>query len=129
MATAKFRGWLWCNDGTSGDPTGYFFTPGGVHGSAANETVVSNVYLWRGNIDWCVQFNITVNARNTNQGGWSTFDSSSSGARGSRGLAFGVFVITLGGTNYLFMPQRVFGYFDGGSLVKVWINCSSPLVS
>jgi len=129
MATAKFRGWLWCNDGTSGDPTAFFFTPGGIHGTAANETVVSNVYLWRGNVDWCVQFNITITARNTKQAGWETFDTSSSGARGTRGDAYGAFVISLGSTNYLFMPRRVFGYYDGGSLVKVWISCSSPLVS
>jgi len=129
MATAKFRGWIWCNDGTSGDPTAYIFTPGGVHGTAANAATIANVYLWRGNTEWCVQFNITVGATNVNQGGWGTFDTASSGARGSRGLAFGTFEITVGSTSYLFMPHRVFGYYDGGTLVKVFVNCSAPAIS
>jgi len=129
MANGKFRGWIWCNDGTSSDPTGYIFSPGGLHGTTSNEVAVSNVYLWRGNTHWCVQFNCVINEANVKQGGWGTFDTATSGARGTRGLAFGSFAITLGGTSYLFMPYHVFGYYDGGTLIKLFVSCTSPLIS
>jgi len=129
MATGKFRGWLWCNDGTSGDPTAFVFTPGGLHGTPSNEVAISNVYLWRGNTHWLVQFNVAINAATVKQAGWGTFDTAASGARGTRGDAYGSFVVKLGGTSYLFMPDRVFGYFDGGSTVKLFVSCTSPLIS
>jgi len=129
MASGYFKGFLWCNDGTSGDPTAYFFNQGGVAATDTNAVPVSQVYLWRGNTGYCVQFKFQTNGANAKQAGWNTFDTSTAGARGSRGLAFGVFEIRLGGTRWLFMPERVFGYFDGSTTVTCFVNCPAPLVS
>jgi len=129
MANASFRGWLWCNDGTSADPTGYFYNQGGLAATAANKIDITNTYLWKGVNDWCVQFKFQTNGANVKQGGWSTFDVQSSGARGTRGDGFGVFELSLGGFSYLFIPERVFGYYDGGTTVTLFVIATTPRVS
>jgi len=129
MATGKLRGWLWSNDGTSADPTGFVYNQGGLAATPANSVSVSSVYLWRGNTEWCVQFKVQTTDANLKQGGWNRFDVTTSGARGTRGDAYGAFVIALGGTSYLFMPHRVFGYYDGSTTITLFVNCSAPLIS
>lgn len=129
MATGTFQGWIWCNDGTTTDPTAFAFTPGGLHGTAANTVVASNIYLWRGVNEWLCQFNLTISASNLKQAGWGTFDSSSSGARGTRGDAFGAFAITTSGATYRFLPTRVFGYYDGATTIKLFVTAPGPAVS
>jgi len=129
MANASFRGWLWANDGTTSDPTGYFYNQGGIAATAANAIDVTGVYLWKGVNEWCVQFKFQINAANAKQGGWNRFDVQSSGARGTRGDAFGVFELTLNGFSYLFMPHKLFGYFDGSTTVTLFINSNTPRIS
>jgi hypothetical protein len=129
MATAKFQGWIWSNDGTSADPTGFFFTPGGIHGTAANAATVSNVYLDRCGNEWHVQFEFATNGANLKQAGWNGFVATASGARGTRGDAYGIFEITLSGATYRFIPTRVFGYYDGSTTVSLFIICPAPTVT
>jgi len=129
MANASFRGWLWCNDGTAADPTGFFYNPGGLHGTPANKVDVREVYLWKGVNEYCVQFKFETNAANAKQGGWNRFDVQSAGARGTRGDAYGMFALQLGGFQYLFAPHRVFGYFDGSTTVTLFINSNTPAIT
>jgi len=129
MATGKFRGWIWCNDGTSADPTGYFYNQGGLAATGSNSISVTGLYLWRGVTEWCVQLKFQTGGSNVKQGGWSTFDTSTSGARGTRGDAFGTFEIELGGFSYLFLPSRVFGYYDGSTTVTLFITSPAPRIA
>jgi len=128
MATAKIQGWIWCNDGTSADPTGFVFTPGGIHGTAANAADISNLYLDRGVNEWHLQFEFETNGTNIKQGGWNRFDTTAAGARGTRGDAYGVFEITYSGATYRFMPARLFGYYDGNTTVSLFVSCPTPSV-
>jgi len=129
MANASYRGWLWSDDGTTTDPTGYFYNQGGLAATAANAIAVTGVYLWKGVNEWCVQLKFQINATNAKQGGWNRFDVQSSGARGTRGGAYGIFELTLGGLSYLFVPTKLFGYYDGGTTVTLFITTTTPRIS
>lgn len=128
MSNGSFQGWLWTNDGTSSDPTGYLYSPAGLHGSAANKVPISNVYLWEGNNEWIAQFSVAISESNLKQGGWNAFSQSSSNTRGTRGDGFGIFLIDIG-SRYLFVPKRVFGYYDGSSTVTVFVTCNTPRIN
>jgi hypothetical protein len=129
MASAKLQGWIWCNDGTSADPTGFVFTPGGIHATTSNAADVSNLYVDPGNGVYHVQFEFETNGANLKQAGWNSFVATASGARGTRGDAYGVFEVTFSGATYLFIPRRVFGYYDGNTTVSLFLVCSPPQVS
>jgi len=122
MATGTFKGWLWLNDGTSADPTAYIFNPSGLHSNTS--VIATSIYVWEGLNEDVVQFTVATTATNLRQGGWGTFNATAPGARGSRGLATGAFAINLGDSvEYICIPVRAFGYFDGGSELNLWVSC------
>jgi len=125
MATGTFKGWLWLNDGTSADPTAYIFNPSGLHSNTS--VVATSIYIWAGLNEDVIQFTVATTASNLRQGGWGTFNATQPGARGSRGLATGAFAINLGNSvEYLCIPTRAFGYYDGGSELNLWVSCPKP---
>lgn len=128
MSNGSFQGWIWTNDGTSADNTGFLYSPGGLHGTTANRVPISNVYLWEGTTEWIAQFTVAINEPNLKQGGWSTFDPTASNVKGTRGDGYGVFIINIG-SQYLFVPKRVFGYYDGSSSVTVFVTCNTPRIN
>jgi len=121
MANGTFKGWLWLNDGTSNDPTAYILNPSGLSSSSA--VTATSIYIWEGVNEDVIQFTVATSDPNLKQGGWGTFNTTSPGARGSRGLACGIFQISLPGVQILCLPARAFGYYDGGSELNLWVTC------